>query len=229
MISHTRLQRGQLVFIATHQIQHVLGRAHRAFNPAQRVPAQQLLHTFDGHQHLISGRRETFAQRRGLRCHVMRPARHHQGLVLPRARPYSRHHCHGLIAHQLQRTAYLQLLHILCEIAAGHALVNMLIASQGVELLDAGLHIMAGHPLPLRDRRQIHVVDHVLVGSDCLHRNIHPEILLGFHHGNPQLALHDDFRLRTPQFRQFRRGIAIGQYVCDFLLFSHVAHYRMAF
>ena len=51
--------------------------------------------------------------------------------------------------------ADLQLLDVLGEVAAGHALVDVLVAGEGGELLDAGLHVVAGDPLPRLDRVEV--------------------------------------------------------------------------
>ncbi|COW34119.1 Uncharacterised protein [Mycobacterium tuberculosis] len=47
-----------------------------------------------------------------------------------------------------QRPPNLQLLHVLGQVAAGHPLVHVLMTGQCVEFLDAGLDIVAQHPLP---------------------------------------------------------------------------------
>ena len=64
---------------------------------------------------------------------------------------------------QLQRPADLQLLNVFGEVAARHALVHMLVARERVELLDAGLDVVAQHPFARGDRRQVDVVEHPLV------------------------------------------------------------------
>ena len=132
-------------------------------------------------------------------------------------------HGDGLIADDLQRGVDLQLLHVLGEIAAGHALVNVLVAGQSIEFFDAGLHIVAGDALALRDGLEVHVLYHGLVGIDGLGGDVYTQILLGAHNRNPELALQDDFMLRAPDIGQLRGGIAGGQDVGNLLLFSHVA------
>ena len=65
--------------------------------------------------------------------------------------------------HQFKRSADLQLLNVFGEVTARHALVHMLVAGQRVELLDAGLDVVAQHPFPRCDRGQIDVVDDPLI------------------------------------------------------------------
>ena len=200
-----------------------MGGAHRALDAAQRVAAEEIFEALDGQQHLIAGRCEALAQGGGLRGHVVGAAGHNQGLVLGGVTSDAGDHGDGLIADDLQRGVDLQLLHVLGEIAAGHALVNVLVAGQRIEFFDAGLHIVAGDALALRDGPEVHVLYHGLVGIDGLGGDVYAQILLGAHDRNPELALQDDFMLRAPDIGQLRGGIAGGQDVGNLLLFSHVA------
>src|SRR5699024_9612252 len=72
----------ELVFIAAHQIQHVLGSAHWALDAAQWVAAQEVFYALDGQQHFITCRCKTLTQGGRLRRNVVGTARHDQSLVL---------------------------------------------------------------------------------------------------------------------------------------------------
>ena len=68
--------------------------------------------------------------------------------------------------HELERLTDLQLLDVLGQVAAGHALVDVFFAGQRSELLDPRLHVVAGYPLARRDRLQVDLVDDRFVGGD---------------------------------------------------------------
>jgi hypothetical protein len=70
--------------------------------------------------------------------------------------------------------------------------VDLLVAGEVVELLDARLHIVPGDFFARHDRGGIHLVLHRLVGGDGLGGNVEPEIALGLHHGDPEFALQHD-------------------------------------
>src|SRR5699024_11300522 len=93
-------------------------------------------YALNSQQNLITGRGKTLTQRGGLRSDVVRTTCHHQGLVLSGMLTNASGNRDSLIPHQLQRAVDLQLLYVLSEITRGHALVNVLMTSQGVELLD---------------------------------------------------------------------------------------------
>ena len=63
------------------------------------------------------------------------------------------------VADEHEGVADLELLDVLGEVAAGHALVDVLVAGEGGELLDAGLHVVAGDPLPGLDRGEVDLVE----------------------------------------------------------------------
>ncbi len=65
-----------------------------------------------------------------------------------------------------KRAEHLELLHVLREVAARHALVDVLVAGQFAELLDARLHIVPRDALALHDAAEIHRVLHPLVALD---------------------------------------------------------------
>ncbi len=60
---------------------------------------------------------------------------------------------------------------------------------QRVELLDAGLHVVAGDPLAGGDGLEVDLVDDRLVVLDDAVGDVDAERGLGTEHGEPQLAL----------------------------------------
>ena len=82
VLGHRGLQRGQPVGVAVEQVEHVLRGAHRALDPAQRVPGLQLLQPRVGDQHLVGRRREPLAQGGGLGGDVVAAPGQHQFGVL---------------------------------------------------------------------------------------------------------------------------------------------------
>ena len=106
-----------------------------------------------------------------------------------------------------QRPVHLQLFNVFGEIPAGHAHVNVLIPSQGVEFLDARFDVVSGDALTRSDGIQVDAVNHRLVGLDSLVRNIDAELFLRAKNGDPEPTLHDDLVLGAPQIDQLWRGI----------------------
>ena len=94
-----------------------------------------------------------------------------------------------------QRQPDLQLLDVLGEVAAGQALVHVLVAGEGVELLDARLDVVPGDPLAGGDGVEVHPVDDALVVGDHAVRYVDPQVALGSQHGEPQPALQNDLVL----------------------------------
>ena len=56
---------------AYQQIEHVLRRAHRTLDPAQRVPRDQVVQATQRDEQLVRDRREPLAERGGLRRYVV--------------------------------------------------------------------------------------------------------------------------------------------------------------
>jgi hypothetical protein len=115
------------------------------------------------------------------------------------------------VAHQHQRGAHLQLLDVLGQVAAGHALVDVLVTGQRAELLDARLHVVPGHRLAAADRVEVDVVDDLLVGLDDPVRHVDPELALGLEDRDPQPSLEHHLVLRRPDAGQVRAGVAAGE------------------
>ena len=70
---------------------------------------------------------------------------------------------------------------------------------QGVELLDAGLHVVQRDPLAGAIDVEVDLVDHSFVGGDGPVGNVDAEVALGPHHRQPEFALQDDLALRRPE------------------------------
>ena len=164
-------------------------------------------------QRLLGRRREPLAQRRGLRGDVVAAARHHQIAVERRALGQPRHDRDTVGVDEFQRAPDLQLLDVLGEVAARHALVHVLVAGERVELLDAGLDVVARHPLARGDRGQVDVLEHALVVGD--HAVGHRDAQLGLRaqDGDPQPPLGDDLGLRRPDRHHLVAGVPIGQHI----------------
>ena len=86
----------------------------------------------------------------------------------------------------------LHLLHVLGQIARGHAEVNGLVPGEGIELLDARLDVVLGHPLALGDRREVHISRPRLVVGDGRVGDVESGCGLSPHHRDPQPPLRVD-------------------------------------
>ena len=115
------------------------------------------------------------------------------------------------VAQELQRLLDLQLLDVLGQVAGGHALVDVLVAGEGAELLDPRLHVVAGDPLAGGDRVEVDLVDHVLVGLDHAVRHLDAEVALRLEHRDPELPLEHDLVLRRPDLGEVGAGVPGGQ------------------
>ena len=123
--------------------------ADRALDAAQRVAREQVLEPARRRPAARRRRREALAERgrlRRRRCASGRPSTSVVVLDGQRARGGR------ATATTLSRTissddAHLQLLDVLGEVARRHALVDVLVAGERAELLDARLHVVAGDPL----------------------------------------------------------------------------------
>ena len=81
----------------------------------------------------------------------------------------------------------LHLFHIVGEVAAGHALVNVFIFSGCLDKpFDFGLNIVFGFNLPLFDEVQVNVFKSRFITFDHICGNGDPKLFLGFHYGNPE-------------------------------------------
>jgi hypothetical protein len=109
-----------------------------------------------------------------------------------------------LVAGEQEGVADEHLLDVLGEIAAGHALVDVLVAGECVELLDAGLDVVTCHALALGDGSQVDVVDHAGVVGDDAVGDVDAEVSLGIEDSEPEPALGCDPMLRCPERRHRR-------------------------
>ena len=93
--------------------------------------------------------------------------------------------------------------------------MDVLVAGEGIELLDARFDVMARHPLALGDRGEVDPIDHPRVIGDDTLGHLDTEIGLGPEDREPQAALGHDPVLRGPDAAHRRRGISLGEHVGD--------------
>ena len=122
-------------------------------------------------------------------------------------------HGHRLIADDVHGAPDLQLLHVFGQVAAGHTLVDMLVAGEVAEFLNAGFHVVTRHAFAGVDALHIHLFLHALVGINRLLRNIQPQVFLGLHHSNPELTLQHNAALGRPDGFHGIGGVTPGQYI----------------
>ena len=188
----------------------------RALDPAQRVAARAAP---------PAARTRRAARRRRSRtaCPAWWPARRRCGCARPctssacsAARRASRASTRDRpVAHVLQREPDLQLLDVLGEVAAGHALVHVLVPGERAELLDPRLDVVAGDPLARGDGGEVDLLDDALVVRDRLLGDVDAEVALRPQHRDPQPALQHDLVLRRPQRDELGARVARGEDVGD--------------
>ena len=93
--------------------------------------------------------------------------------------------------------------------------MNMLVAGEVVELLDAGFDIVTRDTLALGDGGEVDLIDDLFICGDCVGRDIEAEVMLGLHDGNPELAFEDDAAFSGPDVSNGGRGVAFGEDVLD--------------
>jgi len=145
----------------------------------------------------------------------VRAAGHNDGRVLGSALTQTGGDGDAVAVDVFERTHDLQLLDVLGEVAAGHALVDLLVPGKCVEFLDACLHVVAGDPLAVRDGLEVDVVDDTLVVVDGVGRNVDAQLCLRTQHRHPQLTLEHDLVLGRPQSNELRAGVAVGKDIRD--------------
>ena len=67
--------------------------------------------------------------------------------------------------------------------------MNVLVAGECRELLDARLDVVAGHPLPGGDAIEVYMVEHGLIGIDDAVRNVYAQVALGAEYREPEAPL----------------------------------------
>lgn len=131
---------------------------------------------------------------------------------------------HGAVAHELQREPDLQLLDVLGEVPGGHALVDLLVPGESVELFDPCLDVVPGNLLAFRDGGEVDLVEDTLVIGEGGVGYLDPEVLLSAQHRQPELALQFHLLLGGPEDGQLRGGIAAYQDIGDARLRRHSSH-----
>jgi hypothetical protein len=128
---------------------------------------------------------------------------------------------HDAVAHQRERRTDLHLLDVLGEIARRHSLVDLLVPRQVGELVDARLDVVLGDPVTGRDRLEVDLFDDRLVGRDDLGGHGDARSVLGFEHGDPQLAFEDHLLGRRPDAAHRLAGVARAEHVGDREVVTH--------
>ena len=173
--------------VPTDQIQHVLRRSNWALDATQRVPGEQRFQPVECSEQLVGERREPFAQRGHLGGNIVRASGQRNFVVLDGQLSEPSERRDGFVTNQQQRLPDLQLLDVFGQVARGHALVDVLVSRERVELLDACLHVVAGDPFTLGDRCQVHVVGRSFVRADGVVRDVDAEFALCLEYSDPQL------------------------------------------
>jgi len=195
------------------KVELVEARADRPLDAPQRVPVQELRDPPVPEHRL--GRRvsEALPERRGLRGHIVGAGHHHRrGMGLGQIGQPGDHR-HQVVADHLQRLEDQQLLGVLGDISGGHAQMDRFVAGEGAELVDPGLHVVAGDGLPGGNRLEVDNLQHRLVGVDDSLLDIEPESALGFQHRQPQPALQHHAALVGPHGPHPLTGVAARQHV----------------
>ena len=146
------LQFVQFVEVTTEQVQHVLAGTHRALDAAHGIASDQVIEPGMRDQQFVGAGGEPLSEGGHLGGDVVAAADDRLVGVSDREVGQPGEHRHHPGTDQLQRLQHLHLLDVLGQIAAGHALVDVFMADQPVELLDPGLDVVPGDPLPIGDR-----------------------------------------------------------------------------
>ena len=132
------------------------------------------------------------------------------------------------VAHVFERQPDLQLFDVLGEVAAGHALVDVLVPGERAELLDPRLDVVAGDAFAGGDGGEVDcsdaTVDDALVVRDHAVGHGDAEVALGGEHGDPQPPLQHHLGLRRPERHQLRARVAGGEDVGDHVRSAYGPH-----
>ena len=211
MVGDQPLQAVDSGHVAVQQVELVLLGADRTLQAAQRIGGQQVRHPAMGRQEFLCGGGEPLAEGGHLGGHVVAAAGHGQALVFDGQPGQPGQGGHGAVQHQIQTATDLELFDVLGQVPRRHALVDVLMSGKGAELLDAGLHVVAGDTLPFAYRVQVDLIDHGAVIGDHPVGNLDAELPLGLHNSNPELALHDHLGLGRPQVHHGPAGVPGGE------------------
>ena len=212
------LERARLAGIAVEQGDLVEPRADRALQAARRISVQHVDQALVRQQHLFAEHRDALAERGDLRGDVVRARREQDVAQLPGALRETQEGGDALGLDEPERAEDLQLLDVFGEVAAGHALVEVLVTGEFAELLDARLHVVAGDAFPPHDGVQVDLVLDPLVALDHAVRHRNAEIALALHHRDPVFAFEADLAFAAPDGAHGGRGVAFGEDVGDVIL-----------
>ena len=121
----------------------------------------------------------------------------------------------GFVADDEEGAEDLELFDVLGEVTGGHAFVDVLVAGEVVELLDAGFDIMTCDALAFGNGGEVNLVDDFFVCSDGVGRDVEAEVVLGLHDSDPELAFEDDASFSGPDVGNGGGGVAFGEDVLD--------------
>ena len=215
MVGDGALECGERRGVTVEEVEHVLRGAHRALDAAQRVALDEVRESVVGDEQLVSPGGEALAEGGRLRGHIVRATGDRGVGVLHGQGAQACERSNDLVAHEQQRLADEHLLDVFGEIAAGEALVDVLVPGEGIELLDARLDVMARDPLAPGDRGEVDVVDHAGVVGDDAVGDVDAEIGLGVKDREPESSLRRDPVLGCPERCHRRGGVALGEHVGD--------------
>ena len=143
----------------------------------------------------------------------MAAAGHDEVAVLLGAGGEAHERGHEAIADEFEGLADLHLLDVLGEVAAGHALVDVLVAGEVGELLDAGLDVVFRDALALGDGVEVDVVEDALVVGDHTVGDGDAQVVLGLEDGQPQAPFGLDLADGVPDVPHGGGGITLGEHI----------------
>ena len=211
MLDDAGLKLGNLGRVPVEEGELVELGADGALQAAHRVTRRELGNTGVRGEYFFTEHRETLAQRGRLGGHVVGAAGEHEVAVGLGARGELVERRGGFHADDCKRAGDLELLDVFREIAGGETEVNALVAGEGVEGLDAGLHVVERDALAGIDVCEVDVVLNLLVGGDGLRRDGEAELALGLHDRDPVVALDGDPAGGGPDVFDQRGGVAVGE------------------
>ena len=151
----------------------------RALQAPQRIAGEEVFETLDAQHGLFGHVGEALAQGGGLGGHVVGAGDHDlPGMTLGQPGEPGEQ-CNESVTDGLERSADLQLLDVLGQVSRRHAPMDLLMTGEGREFVDARLHVVPGDRLSRRDRLEVDVVQHGLVGLDRPIGDVDTEFTLG--------------------------------------------------